>query len=199
MVHHEPGCLKAGSSCGGLDCRNDVTSSKPTSVGRDVAEALQSRVSAVVLGVKRDYIGVTNSFKSNITNCEYHVSSPSECMDCSTKNVIYLISCRKCGVQYVGKTCQTLRSRFNNHRARLKQMCDIFLYNHFNSDNQSIEDINIMPIEEVTVEPEDQMTLADNLSAREEFWYRELCSVYPYGLNDNVYKVGNSLVCGDMV
>ena len=48
-----------------------------------------------------------------------------------------------------------------------------------------------MPIEEVTVEPEDQMTLADKLSAREEFWYRELCSVYPYGLNDNVYKVGN--------
>ena len=45
VVHHEPGCLKAGSSCGGLGCRNDVTSSKPTSVGRDVAEALQSRVS----------------------------------------------------------------------------------------------------------------------------------------------------------
>ena len=48
-----------------------------------------------------------------------------------------------------------------------------------------------MPIEEVTVEPGDQMTLADKLSAREEYWYRELCSVYPYGLNDNVYKVGN--------
>ena len=73
-------------------------------------------------------------------------------MYCSTKNVIYLISCRKCGVQYIEKTSQTLRSRFNNHRTRLKQMCDIFLYNHFNSDNQ---DINIMPIEEVTVEPED--------------------------------------------
>ena len=41
-----------------------------------------------------------------------------------------------------------------------------------------------MPIEEVTIE-------ADKLSSREKFWYRELCSVYPYGLNDNVYKVGN--------
>ena len=25
---------------------------------------------------------------------------------------------------------------------------------------------------------------------REDFWYRELCTVYPYGLNDNVRKVG---------
>ena len=26
---------------------------------------------------------------------------------------------------------------------------------------------------------------------REDFWYRELCTVYPYGLNDNVRRVGN--------
>ena len=41
-------------------------------------------------------------------------------MNCGTKNVIYLISCRKCAVQYVGETSQTLRCRFNNHRSRLK-------------------------------------------------------------------------------
>ena len=128
VVHHEPGCLKAGSSCGGLGCRNDVTSPKPASVGRDVTDALQSRVSKC--GSNRcktcDYISVTNTFKSNITNREYYVSSSSNCMDCSTKNLIYLISCKKCGVQYVGKTSQTLRSRFNNHRARLKQIVIYF-------------------------------------------------------------------------
>ena len=26
---------------------------------------------------------------------------------------------------------------------------------------------------------------------REEYWYKELKSIYPYGLNDNVKKVGN--------
>ena len=31
---------------------------------------------------------------------------------------------------------------------------------------------------------------------REEFWYRELCTVYPYGLNDNVRKAGNVTKCG---
>ena len=94
-------------------------------------------------------------------------------------------------IQYVGKTSQTLRSRFNNHRARLKQMYDLFLYNHFNSDNHCHADISLMPIEEVCLESGDRVTLAKKLSEREEYWYKELCSVYPYGLNDNVTGLGN--------
>ena len=35
------------------------------------------------------------------------------------------------------------------------------------------------------------MTLPSKRLQREEYWYRELCSVYPYGLNDNVRGVGN--------
>ena len=63
-----------------------------------------------------------------------HVVSPYNTMDCSSKNVIYLITCRKCGVQYVGKTSRTQRCRMNNHRNRLKQLANFYLYNHFNSD-----------------------------------------------------------------
>ena len=35
------------------------------------------------------------------------------------------------------------------------------------------------------------MTLAARRLQREEYWYKELKSIYPYGLNDNVRKVGN--------
>ena len=31
MIHHEPGCIKAGSGFGGLDCCDEVLSSKPAS------------------------------------------------------------------------------------------------------------------------------------------------------------------------
>ena len=48
-----------------------------------------------------------------------------------------------------------------------------------------------MPIEEVFLEQTDGMTLPSKRLQREEYWYRELCSVYPYGLNDNVRGVGN--------
>ena len=36
-------------------------------------------------------------------------------MNCATENVIYLISCKKCGIQYIGETSQKLKNRMNNH------------------------------------------------------------------------------------
>ena len=48
-----------------------------------------------------------NTFTSNVTGRIYDVSSTGMCMNCGTKrtkSVIYLISCKKCGVQYVGET-----------------------------------------------------------------------------------------------
>ena len=109
-------------------------------------------------------------------------------MNCGTKNVIYLISCRKCAVQYVG---ETLRCRFNNHRSRLKQLCVLCLYHHFSSDGHTLDGISIMPIEEVVLKPSDVISLTSKRLQREEYWYRELCTVYPYGLNNNVKGVGN--------
>ena len=98
------------------------------------------------------HLVVGNSFASNVTGKSYNISCPRGSIRCGTKNVIYVISCRKCGVQYVGETSQTLRARFNNHRNRLKQLCGLYLYHHFNSDGHSLDDINIMPIEEVVLE-----------------------------------------------
>ena len=132
-----------------------------------------------------------DSCTSNITNIKYIVVSPNSDMDCSTRNVIYLITCRKCGVQYVGKTSQTLRCRLNNHHNRLKQLCDLYLYNNFNSDGHSLDDILLMPTEEVSLSQKDNISLSSKLLLREEFWYRELCCVHPYGLNDNVRQFGN--------
>ena len=101
-----------------------------------------------------------------------------------------MITCKKCGVQYVGETSPTLRYRFSNHRNRLKQLCCLYLYHHFNSDGHTLEDIG-MPIEEVVSEPNDTISLACKRIKKEEFWYRELCTIYPYGLNDNVRGLGN--------
>ena len=48
-----------------------------------------------------------------------------------------------------------------------------------------------MPIEEVVLEPGDNISLGCKRLKREEFWYKELCTVFPYGLNDSVKGVGN--------
>ena len=129
-------------------------------------------------------------FTSNLTQKTYSIS-PNIIMTSSTKNIIYLIMCIKCGIQYVAETSQSLRCMFNNHRNRLKHFCDLHLYNHFNSDGHTDKDITIIPIEEVILDSNDNIMLASKRLQREEFWYRELGSIYPYGLNDNVRKIGN--------
>ena len=89
------------------------------------------------------------------------------------------------------KQVKFLRKRLNNHRNRLKQLCGLHLYHHFNSNGHTIDDLNIMPIEELTLTPTDKISLSSKRLEREAFWYRERCTIYPYGLNDNVKKFVN--------
>ena len=91
-----------------------------------------------------------------------------------TENIIYLITCRKCGIQYVGETGK----RLNNHRNRLKKLSCQYLYQHFNSDGHTEDDISIVPIEEVKLTPTDKISLSAKRLEREDFWYRELAQ-YP--------------------
>ena len=182
-------------------CRNDVNSSKSctSSQGRDLTDDTQTggMCECVCCGSSKcktcDHFVEGNVFTSNVTGRTYNVLCRNGSMNCATKNVIYLISCRKCGVQYVGETSQPLRSRFNNHRNRIKQLCQLYLYHHFSSDGHTLEDVSIVPIEEVTLNPSDGITVVSKRLQREEYWCRELCTVYPYGLNDNVKGVGNML------
>ena len=192
---HSP--LKNGRhTSNSLSCDNDASTSKPTNVGRVVADDTQDSITKSCLvrkcGKSRcktcKHIIEGDSFSSNTTSRQYLVVSPNTSITCETKNVIYLISCR---IQYVGETSQPLRNRMNNHRQRLKQLSDLFLYQHFCSDGHSEDDIAIMPIEEVYLRQGENISLASKRLQREEHWYRELASIYPYGLNDNVRKLGN--------
>ena len=110
-------------------------------------------------------------------------------MTCTSENVVYLITYNKCGIQYVGETSQKLRNRLNNHRSSLKRLPNLYLYHHFSSDGHTVDDISIMPIEEI--EHSDGANVTSLRLEREDYWCRELCTYYPYGLNDNVRGVGN--------
>ena len=183
-------------------CVNDAASSKPAPVGRDVVDQRThtNNVSCAVCicASKRcktcTRVSEGSTFRSSVTHKTYNVVSPNPAMDCTTENVIYLITCKRCGIQYVGETSQKVRNRFNNHRNRLRQQNNLYLYQHFTSDGHCEEDISIMPIEEIT--GTSSVSQRARRLEREDYWCRELCTVYPYGLNDNVRKVGNVSKCG---
>ena len=49
-------------------------------------------------------------------------------LDCNCSNVIYLINCKKCKVQYVGGSTMTrFKSRFNNHKSRVNAHVNLSL------------------------------------------------------------------------
>ena len=145
-------------------------------------EDSQGGACVVCFGSKRCktcvHIFVGSTFSSNVTSKYDNVRCIGKNKNCGTKNVIHFISCRRCAVQYVGETSQTLRCRFNNHRSRLKQLCGLYLYHHFSSDGHTLDDISIMPIQEVVLEPNGVISLPSKRLQREEYWYLELCTVW---------------------
>ena len=122
VTNSYPGPLKKGRpTCVSPSCDYDAISLKPTSIERDVADATQDTKPIVSrCGKPRcktcKHIVEGDSFCSNTTGRKYNIKSREDVITCATKNVIYLISCKKCGIQYVGETSQALRNRMNNHR-----------------------------------------------------------------------------------
>ena len=66
----------------------------------------------------------------------------------------------------------------NNHRNRLKELSELYLYQHFSSDGHTLDDLLIMPIEEIQVLEGECITLAAKRLQREEYWYKEHISLW---------------------
>ena len=53
---------------------------------------------------------------------------------CTSSNVVYLISCKRCHLQYVGSTRTEFKVRFRNHKSAMrtnKKTCEVAF--HYNS------------------------------------------------------------------
>ena len=65
----------------------------------------------------------SDSFHSSLTHRK-HVTKCGEkninTLNCSTSNVIFLITCCRCGLQYVEESVKSLRDRFSGYRAGMK-------------------------------------------------------------------------------
>ena len=81
--------------------------------------------------------------------------------------------------------------RFNNHRANRKRSGQQHICRHFSSDGNSNDDLTIMPIEKIVHSDDNRLSLHAKRLSREEYWYKELCTIIPYGLNDNMKGVGS--------
>ena len=117
------------------------------------------------------HIKTINNFKSPVTGKVHRVKASA---DCKTSNVIYVIECNKCAIQYVGETENALHIRMNGHRSDIKnRRLEKPVAKHFNSVGHSLDDLSIFVVEKI--HPED----ASSRKAKESYWIRLLRLLAP--------------------
>ena len=119
----------------------------------------------------------TKIFSSKVTGETFTIRKK---MPCQSSNIIYLLFCELCKVQYVGQTKTTLQTRFYNHRSDIKKNSGkkkTLVTEHFNLPNHNRTNMRCLPIE--------QVFSSDNtkLDERENFWMYKLKTLTPFGLN----------------
>ena len=109
-------------------------------------------------------------------------------MDCTSRNIIYLIACKNCFKQYDGQTNQNVSRRMNSHTFDIKN-CSInpILHVHIGStqNDYSLSYFSCVLIDVVK-------NNVDRL-CKETFWIHKLKTMIPNGLNNkllyNIYNI----------
>ena len=101
--------------------------------------------------------------------------------------MIYIITCKVCGLQYVGSTSTKFRLRFNNHKSRLRahsresnidKESDDFVYKHFHGPgHHGLRDVSVQII--------DKVHNNEKLFIKQGEWAYRLQTLKPECLNDS--------------
>ena len=149
-------------------------------------------------------MNTTPFFRSSITGRTYNVDHKEQHLTvkhiCKLTHIIYLITCIKCSLQYVGETKQALHARMNAHRSDIKKEEDAHmrLHRHFQDTKNkdfgcSLNDLSIQAIEYVGADEANSDRANTKIrQKREEYWIKELRTMYPYGLNTRYSSEGDS-------
>ncbi len=126
---------------------------------------------------------VTTPYVRSLRKGTAHNLCTNNTLTCLSSHVIYVITCTKCGLQYVGMTSQPLRARFaqhfreiEKHQAARSTWGTTRLYRHFGKAGHLPQHIKIQPVEKVDGNKA-------TLNTRESHWIRALETTEPYGLN----------------
>ena len=120
------------------------------------------------------YSTYVESFKCSASGEQFFIKQAISCAD---SNVIYVICCQSCNLQYVGKTTMTFRSRMDAHRSAINGNSDTAVSKHFRLPGHKLHHFVAFPIEIVTGNP-------FIIGARERYWINKL-DVISRGLNCN--------------
>ena len=148
--------------------RADLTSCTNETPGNSVCGAVRCKTCPI--------LKTTNAFCSTVTGERFTIKIHATC---KTSNIVYLIECRRCGLQYVGESSQPLHMRMNGHRYDINQgrVKESPVAAHFTGSGHSEADLSVLVI--------DRLWTDDTIRRknRESRWIRALGTLWPRGMN----------------
>ena len=128
-----------------------------------------------------NFLVASTEFTCFATKRKYKVKG---ILKCTSKNVIYLISCKCCGKQYIGSAI-SFKERFRIHKSDIntgKVRCGVanHLLNVCHSEGNKFEYLQIQLIEQVSVN--NSKNIDKMLWEREKYWQAQLFTL-THGLN----------------
>ena len=124
----------------------------------------------------------TNEFQSSVTKQKFKIFHKT---NCKSIIVIYLLECKHCSKQYIGKSEWPFNIRLNNYRHRIQTTDRSKLLNverHFlQPDHNFTQDARFTIIEKIEKIVEGKAT--ETLEKHEDMWMMKLKTLPPNGLN----------------
>ena len=136
-----------------------------------------------------NFLQTTDTFSSRHVDYIYNIRVGL--LHCNSKMVVYLLTCKTCSIQYVGKSKPPFRKRFNNYKTKYRKYLErknngtlhigkpvpqAALYAHFTQDDhKGMEDWSFVLIDQAFAEKQ--------LRQKECFWIYKLDTMKPKGLN----------------
>ena len=120
-------------------------------------------------------------FRSNVTGERFRIKKE---INCKSKNIIYLVTCRACGKQGVGRTT-AFQSRISNyilHICKKEPTCSTVKH-FYEAPDHSVQDFRIMGIVQLENPSKEPKALKARLIEFEGYWQVKLQTLEPHGLN----------------
>jgi hypothetical protein len=127
----------------------------------------------------KNFLVNSQTFSSAQTGKTYFVRQK---LSCNSSNVIYLVHCKKCNLQYVGSTTTEFKVRFRNHKSSMKtnkKTCEVAI--HFNRTPHVLSDFTFQCIDQIQTDTSENTEKL--LITKEAYWSAQLFSLSPFGLN----------------
>ena len=130
---------------------------------------------------------LSKNFESNVTKRRYEViNHTKENLTCHSQNIIYMLTCLFCNIQYVGETIIPFHKRNNIHRTAKDGCKHEVRHSNEVCDGHHFEYriLEKLPGDGYDSNGEMDLKMLAVRKAREDEWIKKLRTIYPYGLNE---------------